>query len=163
MKRTVTIVLTMTLLALVTTSPASQNRPDDEQPPVSLEARIDQFWKLWETEQPSEALRRLSPTAQTPWANLYQVVDEYQSRLGGRCLGHVQIERKKITDRIVYVSFFEYYDVQPVKVELLYYKARDQWQGIACHVDTNTTQWLHDIAHPQEATVVQGNGQGQNQ
>jgi hypothetical protein len=39
---------------------------------------------------------------------------------------------------------------------LLYYKARDRWEGIACHVDINTTQWLHEIAHPQDSVIVQG-------
>src|SRR5260221_9996936 len=100
MKRIATVVLVTVFVALVTSSPASQTPADEGPTPLTLDAKIDQFWKLWENEQPSEALRRLSSTAQTPWANLYQVVDGYQSRLGGRCLGHTQLDRKKITDRV---------------------------------------------------------------
>lgn len=162
MKRIATVVVLTIFVALATSSPASQ-APADEPAALPLDGKIDQFWKLWESEQPSEALRRLSSTPQTPWANLYEVVDRYQSRLGGKCLGHVQLERKKISDKVVFVSFFAYYDVQPVKVELLYYKARDRWEGIACHVDINSTQWLREIAHPQESVVVPANGQGENQ
>jgi hypothetical protein len=148
------------LLSLVAVgSPAPQVPADDDGPPLALDARIDQFWKLWETEQPSEALRRLSSSPQSPWANLYQVVDGYHARLGGKALGHVQIERKKVTDRIEFVSFYEYYDVQPVRVELLYYKARNRWEGIACHVDINSSNWLHEIAHPQEVTLPQAGAQ----
>jgi hypothetical protein len=150
MKNAAMIGLVMALLLFVAPSPASHGQSDGDTPALPLEARIDQFWKLWETQQPSEALRRLSSSPQNPWTNLYQVVDGYHSRLGGRCLGHAQIERKKVTDKIVYVSFYAYYDIQPVRVELLYYKARDRWNGIACHVDINTNQWLHEIAHPQD-------------
>lgn len=128
----------------------------DPAPPVaSVDARIAQFWDLWEHEQPSEALRRLSPNPQNAWSHLYAVVDDYHARLGGKCLGHVQIERKRVTDRVVYVSFYAYYDVQPLRVEVLYYKARDRWDGIACHVDNNAAMWLREIGHPQEGGNVQ--------
>jgi hypothetical protein len=162
MKRYAMIAIAGFLGLLVFPGPQSQGRADDDPAPMTLDAKIEQFWKLWETEQPSEALRRLSPVAQSPWANLYSVVDEYHSRLGGKCLGHAQIERKKITDRIEYVSFFEYYDVQPLRVEILYYKARDRWNGngIACHVDINTSRWLNEIAHPQEGAALLGGPDG---
>jgi len=147
-------ILSVVVILAFIAVPVSHLKGQDDAPVPSLDARIDQFWNLWEHEQPSEALRRLSLNPQNPWSNLYPVVDDFHSRLGGKCLGHVQIERKKVTDRVVFVSFYAYYDVQPFRVELLYYKARDRWEGIACHVDNNAALWLHEIGHPQEAATV---------
>jgi len=153
------------LLALIAVPADSRSRTYAQQddggaPALTLDAQINQFWTLWENEQPSEALRRLSPNPQqNPWKPLSPVVDDFQSRLGGKCLGHVQLERKKITDRVVYASLYAYYDLQPLRVELLYYKARDRWVGIACHVDDNATLWLHEISHPHDATTTPGAGQ----
>ena len=122
--------------------------------PPGLDAEIDRFWKTWEAGQPSDAIRRFAPNAGAAWDRVYRAADEYHSRLGSRCLGHTEIERRPMGDRVMYMTFFANYRTQPIRVELMYYRARERWHGIACHVDENPSVWLQEMA--QNADYQQG-------
>jgi len=155
---------------LVSRMPVARAQNQEPAAPSGFEPELDRFWKLWETEQPSEALRRFAPNVPGDWERVYRAADDMHSRLGGRCLGHSEIERKALGDRLVYLSFFAVYRLKPVRVELLYYKPHDKWTGIACHVDDNPNMWLQEVAQngepgtsgPQQLTVPETNNNPPN-
>ena len=116
------------------------------------EAAVDEFWKQWETQQPSQAIRQAAPTPeyQTAWARLGRAADEYQGRFGGgKCLGHSLITAKPVSDRMQCLSFYALYEPVPLRVQMLYYRAKDTWSPIGLHIDAVPSRWL------QEANPVQ--------
>jgi hypothetical protein len=115
--------------------------------PQGLDAEINDFWQKWEGDKPSEAIRRAAPNAdgQQAWAPIGQAADEFQFRAGGRCLGHSEVTRKAMSDRMEYVSYLALYEPSPMRVQLLYYKAKDKWSAVGLHIDSNTTRWMEEV------------------
>lgn len=114
--------------------------------PAGLEGELNAFWQKWEGDKPSEAIRRAAPTpdGQQAWQGLGQAADEFQFRAGGRCLGHSEITRKAMGDRLEYVSYLALYDPVPMRVQLLFYRSKDKWTAIGLRVDSSTTRWMQE-------------------
>ena len=115
--------------------------------PAGLDTEINEFWQKWEGDKPSEAIRRAAPNpdGQAAWASIGQAADEFQFRAGGRCQGHSEISRKAMGDRMEYVSFLALYEPSPMRVQVLYYKAKDKWSAVGLHIDSNTTRWMEEV------------------
>lgn len=114
-------------------------------------AEISQFWDRWESQRPSEAIRLATTNTdlQRAWEQIGRTADEYQARTGGKCLGHSQITRKPLGDRMQYISFFALYDPSPMRVQMLYYRPRDAWTLLSIRVDFNPARWLEEQNQPQ--------------
>lgn len=121
---------------------------------VGYEPAADEFWKRWETTRPSDAIRQAAPTAeyQRAWDRMAQAADDFQSRTGGKCLGHSEIVRRPLGERMAYVSFLALYDPVPLRVQMLYYRAQDKWTPISVRIDAAPSRWL------QEANPLQAGG-----
>jgi hypothetical protein len=132
--------------------------PDQRQFPQALEQTIGEFWNRWEGIKPSEALRRSAPTPddQRAWEDLGRHADDYQSRTGGRCLGHSELARKSLGDNMQYIVFFALYEPTPLRVHLLLYKAKDNWTIIALKIDGEPYRWLEEAAQSQLPTPPAG-------
>lgn len=115
--------------------------------PAGLDAEVGDFWQRWEGDKPSEAIRRAAPNAdgQQAWAGIGQAADEFQFRAGGRCLGHSEVTRKAMGDRMEYVSYLALYEPSPMRVQLLYYRAKDKWSAVGLRIDSNTTRWMEEV------------------
>lgn len=129
---------------------------------VGYEPAADEFWKRWETSRPSDAIRQAAPTAdyQRAWDRMAQAADDFQSRTGGKCLGHAEIVRRPLGERMAYVSFLALYDPVPLRVQMLYYRAQDKWAPISLRIDAAPSRWLQE-ANPLQAggsTVSQAQG-----
>jgi hypothetical protein len=116
---------------------------DPRPTPPQLEQAVSEFWGRWEGVTPSDAIRRAGPTPDYPriWDELGQRADDFQSRSGGRCLGHSEISRKSLGDNMQYFAFF---DPTPLRVQLLMYRAKDNWTIISLHVDGEPARWLEE-------------------
>lgn len=154
MKRCAILVVAAVVAILVARTPVARGLQDNPPQHPGLAEALDQFWQQWENRVPSDALRHFSSNAGGGWEDIYRTADDYHNRLGGKCLGHSEIERKPLSDRVEYVAFFALYDGQPIRVDLLYYKAREKWTGIGCHVDANASTWLREVARHQDNEAV---------
>src|SRR5581483_11649094 len=115
--------------------------------PTGLDGEVGDFWQRWEGDEPSEANRGAAPNAdgQQAWAGIGQAADEFQFRAGGRCLGHSEVIRKIMGDRMAYVSYLALYEPAPMRVQLLFYKAKDKWSAVGLRIDSNTTRWMEEV------------------
>jgi hypothetical protein len=139
----------------------SRAADDDQRPtPPQLQAALNEFWGRWEGVKPSEAIRRAGPTAEYPriWDDLGLRADDFQSRSGGRCLGHSEISRKPLGENMLYLTFFALYDPTPLRVQLLMYRAKDNWTVIGLHVDGEPARWLEEAAQATMPTPPQVQG-----
>jgi hypothetical protein len=111
-------------------------------------AELDAFWQTWEAGRPSEAIRRAAPSAelQNAWSQIGRAADEFHDRSGAKCLGHSQLERKKLGDAMEYISILAHYDPTPLRVQMLYYKGKDKWSLIGIRVDSSTQRWINEAA-----------------
>lgn len=131
-------------------------------PPASSDAAVTDFWKRWETVRPSEAIRQAaaSPDYQRLWERLGQAADDFQGR-SGRCLGHSQIARRTLGDRMEYVSFFALYDPTPMRVQMLFYRASDKWSAVSVRIDASPYRWLQEANPTTVAIPAEGQQQGE--
>ncbi|HXE52896.1 MAG TPA: hypothetical protein VN541_07780 [Tepidisphaeraceae bacterium] len=149
MKRCAMFFVVVAVAILVARIPSARAVEDAPQQ-SALDEAVNQFWDMWENRQPSDALRRFSSNAGGAWDEIYRTADEYHSRLGGKCIGHSEIEHKSLGERVEYRAYFALYDGQPVRVDMMWYKAREKWYGIACRVDANAMTWLREAARHQD-------------
>lgn len=123
---------------------AGADRRDD----LPYASELDAFWQTWEAGRPSEAIRRAAPSAemQSAWSQIGRAADDFHERSGSKCLGHSQLERKRLGDAMEYVSLLAHYDPTPLRVQMLFYKARDKWSLIGIRVDSSTQRWINEAA-----------------
>jgi hypothetical protein len=143
----VAVALALKWSAAVHAAPAGRSGYDSE---------LEDFWRLWESDRPSAAIRHAAttPEFQAAWQNLGQGADTFQDHAGGRSLGHSEIHRRAIGDNMAYVSFLALYDPTPLRVQMLYYRAKDKWTAISLRIDSNPARWLAEAA---PAPVVDAN------
>ena len=148
--------LGLTAIKLRTVSAAPQ------QPQLGFEPDLDEFWRRWEGDKPSEAIRRaaVTPEVQRLWEPIGRVADDFQNRAGGKCLGHSEIVRKPLGDRMEYLAFYALYEPTPIRVQMLYYASKDKWTAVSLRVDAVPARWLEEASQPQ-AQVIEQPGQGQ--
>lgn len=125
--------------------------------PPGIEQAAGEFWSRWEGVKPSDAIRRAAttPDDERSWEEIGQRSDDFQARCGGRCLGHVELSHKSLGDNMEYVSYFALYDPTPMRVHLLFYRARDVWRVISIRVDSEPSRWLEEAAESQFPTPPQ--------
>lgn len=142
----VLLIAAVIALAFVTGRAPAQTRAGGALP-GGLDTEVGDFWQRWEGDKPSEAIRRAAPNAdgQQAWAGIGQAADEFQFRAGGRCLGHSEVIRKSMGDRMEYVSYLALYEPAPMRVQLLYYKSKDKWSAVGLRIDSNTTRWMEEV------------------
>jgi hypothetical protein len=118
---------------------------------TAMDRAAVEFWARWEGMKPSEAIRRAAPTPdhQREWEEMGQRADDFQGRSGGRCLGHSEIVRKSLGDNMQYVAFFALYDPTPIRVQLLFYRAKDAWTIIGIRLDMEPNRWLEEAQQSQ--------------
>jgi hypothetical protein len=123
----------------------------DPKPTPGVDQTAAEFWGRWEGVKPSEAIRRAAttPDHQRDWDETGQRADDFQSRSGGRCLGHSEIARKSLGDNMHYVAFLALYDPMPVRVQLLFYRAKDTWTIIDLRLDAEPHRWLEEAQQSQ--------------
>src|SRR5437763_5143515 len=82
------------------------------QAPAGYEAELEEFWRRWEGDKPSEAIRHAAPIPeiQRAWEVAGHAADDFQNRAGGKCLGHSEIIRKPLGERMEYISFYALYE-----------------------------------------------------
>lgn len=114
--------------------------------PAGYDSAVNEFWKRWETSRPSDAIRQAAPTGdfQRAWDRMAQAADDYQGRTGGKCLGHAEIARRSLGERMGYISFLALYDPVPLRVQMLYYRAQDKWTPISLRIDAAPSRWLQE-------------------
>ena len=116
--------------------------------PGPYEPLVDEFWGRWEGVKPSEAIIRAAPTAelQRAWDDVARRADDFQSRAGGRCLGHSEIVQKSLGDNMQYMAFFAHYDPTPLRVQMLCYRSKDTWRLIHLRIDDEPGRWMEEAA-----------------
>jgi len=157
MKRNAAIVVAL-IVALVAANHLSRAADPDAKPiPPALDQAAGEFWSRWEGVKPSDAIRRAAPTPddERAWEEIGQRADDFQAHSGGRCLGHGELARKSLGDNMEYVSYFALYDPTPMRVHLLFYRAKDVWRVISIHVDFEPIRWLEEAAESQLPTPPQ--------
>ena len=109
---------------------------------------LDEFWGRWEGVKPSEAIIRAAPTPelQRAWDDIARRADDYQSRAGGRCLGHSEITQKSLGENVEYVSYFAHYDPTPLRVQILCYRSKDTWRLINLRIDDEPSRWMEEVS-----------------
>ncbi|HXE55958.1 MAG TPA: hypothetical protein VN541_23230 [Tepidisphaeraceae bacterium] len=154
------IVAGLVVIVLGFTASRSMALQDNPQP-SNYQDVVDNFWKTWENSRPSEAIQRAWPD-QRDWDAIGRAADEFQSNATGqKCLGHAEITHKALSPTMQYLCFYAQYAPTPLRVEMLCYKATDQWQIIALHVDAAPARWLAEANYQQfgsgsDATAGQG-------
>lgn len=129
----------------------------DNPQPTTAEQVADGFWKTWEGVRPSEAVQKAWPE-QREWDAIGRAADDFQSNaIGGKCLGHSEVARKALGPNVQYISYYAIYQPTPLRVEMLCYKAADQWNIIALHVDANPQHWLTQANQQQFGSGTDGN------
>ena len=127
----------------------TRSRAADPEPHAALpglDQTVAEFWGRWEGVKPSEAIRRANPNVdfQRMWDELGQHADDFQSRSGGRCLGHSELAHKSLGENMQYFAFFALYDPTPLRVQLLLYRSKDAWTVISLHIDGEPNRWLEE-------------------
>ena len=137
-------------------SRATQDAPKGEGP----QAVTDHFWAQWEGTRPSEAVHALSPD-QGYWDQVGQAADDFQTKAGGKCLGHSEIARKQLGGHLEYICYLAHYNPSPLRIEMLCYRATDTWNVIGFRVDPNPARWLAEASETQLGNVSEQNNNGQ--
>ena len=101
MKR-ITVILAAFLMSAWIVADRTRAADGDSKPVAGMEQSAAEFWGRWEGVKPSEAIRRAAtvPDYQRVWDEIGQRADEFQSRSGGRCLGHSEIARKSLGENM---------------------------------------------------------------
>lgn len=114
-----------------------------------LDQAAGEFWGRWEGSKPSDAIRRAAITQddQRAWEDLGRSADDFQGRsAAGRCLGHSEFARRSMGDNLQYLSYLALYEPTPLRVHLLYYRAKDTWNLIGLRIDAEPQRWLAEAA-----------------
>jgi len=153
----IVIALIVGVAAANNLSPAAET--DGRPIPAGLDQAAGEFWSRWEGVKPSDAIRRAAPTPddERSWEEIGQRADDFQVRSGGRCLGHGELSRKSLGDNMEYVAYFALYDPTPIRVHLLFYRAKDVWRVISIQVDSEPIRWLEEAAESQLPSPPQSN------
>ena len=124
--------------------------------PAPYDSELEEFWRRWEGDKPSEAIRHAAPTPdiQRAWDAAGRAADDFQNRVGGKCLGHSQIVRKPLGERMEYVAFYALYEPTPVRVQMLFYNSKDRWTAINLRVDSTPGRWLEEASQAVQAQVT---------
>jgi len=125
------------------------------QQPLGFEPDLDEFWRRWEGDKPSSAIRHaaLTPELERAWEPIGRAADDFQNRAGGKCLGHSEITRKPLGDRMEYLAFYALYEPTPIRVQILYYASKDKWTAISLRVDSIPSRWLEEASQPQAQVI----------
>jgi hypothetical protein len=148
MKKWYAAILAVLIVSAVVLTRTHHARAEAALPPPGYAAELEEFWRRWETQKPSDAVRHAAPTAdiQRLWESLGHAADDFQDRSSGRCLGHSPIMRKPLGDHMEYVSFYALYDPLPIRVQMLFYHGKDKWSAISLHMDGNPIRWLSEVS-----------------
>ena len=163
-KRVAAILVVVAVAVLLTGNRSAAVDGDGRVALPGLEQASNEFWARWEGAKPSDAIRRAAITQddQRAWDDLGRMADDFQSRsTGGRCIGHSEFARRSMGDNMQYLSFLALYEPTPLRVHLLYYRAKDTWNLIGLRIDGDPQRWLAEAAQfvsPTPPTV-----QGANQ
>lgn len=135
---------------------------DGERQAQGAEQAVNDFWGRWENAKPSEAIRRSGPTADYPriWDELAEKSDDFQNRAGGRCLGHSEIVHKQMGENVAYFAFYALYEPTPLRVQMLLYRAKENWSVIDLKIDSEPMRWLDEMEQsvmPTPPGAAQGN------
>jgi len=124
--------------------------------PPAYQAELEEFWRRWEGDKPSEAIRHAAatPDIQRAWEVAGRAADDFQNRAGGKCLGHSEIIRKPLGERMEYIAFYALYEPTPIRVQMLYYCSKDRWTAISLRVDSGPGRWLDEASQTVQTQVV---------
>ena len=154
MRRSILIIAVVAATFLIMGRRPSAAIETDQHPGATCATAAAAFWQAWESSRPSEAIRRAAPSAelQAAWSGVGRAADEFHDRAGAQCLGHARIESKSLGDSMTYVSFLALYEPKPLRVQMLYYKAKDKWALIAIRVNSSPQRWLIEASGVADAT-----------
>lgn len=98
----------------------------------AYEAEVEKFFSLYEAGKTTEAVDAIYGSnkwmtqkadaihnVKTQLQNLTSLVGEYQ--------GKIKLGEKDLEDRLVYVSYLVLYDRQPVRLEFVFYRPKEDW------------------------------------
>jgi hypothetical protein len=149
MKRITTVLLVIAMAVLLTGKRSAAVDGEGRAALPGLDQAAAEFWSHWEGAKPSDAIRRaaVTPDDQRLWDDLGRRADDFQSRsTGGRANGHSEIVRKSMGENMQYIVFLALYDPTPLRVHLLFYRAKDTWTVIALRIDGDPSRWLDEAA-----------------
>lgn len=149
MKRVVAIVALVTIAVLLTGRRSAAVDGEARNALPGLEQASGEFWTNWQAARPSDAIRKAAttPDDQRDWDELGRLADNFQSRsVNGRCIGHSEVARRSMGDNMQYVSYLALYEPTPLRVHLLFYRAKDTWNVIGLKIDGDPQRWLAEAA-----------------
>ena len=151
MKKVLLALLAAVVIGTALTAKKPRAVAASPQPPAGYDADVEEFWRRWEGDKPSEAVRHAAatPDVQRIWESIGHVADEFQNRAGGKCLGHSEIARRALGDRMEYIAFYALYDPTPIRVQMLYYCPKDRWEAVSLRVDSVPARWLEEASQAQ--------------
>jgi hypothetical protein len=133
MKKWATQIASLVVLAGFLSAGAGSPPPPDSPKGEEYHAIVEAFFQKVKEGKPEDGVQYIM--GMNPWmarktddlekakagiANLAPILGEYY--------GHELIDEKRVGERFVHLTYFGYYDRQPMRFTFQFYKAKDSWK-----------------------------------
>ncbi|MEZ9233865.1 hypothetical protein AB4259_22705 [Vibrio amylolyticus] len=130
-------------------------------PTFAFQKEIDKFFELYESGKPIDAVDSIYSsnkwtahktddlhTVKTQLQNLTSLVGEYH--------GKVKIGEYHVAERLYHISYLALYDRQPVRLEFVFYKPKNNWVLNGFSFDDEIDDELQEFARDKVVGYVPG-------
>lgn len=119
------------------------------------EQMLNTFFQKYEAESPRSALQYAFGTNPYFSANsdgVANVINQLEGTLQvvGDYTGYEKIKDQPLGGKLRYISYFIYYDRQPLRFKFEFYKPKDQWVFHNVMFDDKPEEELHDTLNPSQ-------------